>query len=96
MLSTAEWRRVEGVIRAAIKRGADPSEDLDKLGMLATAQRIKFIETNALTRFAEQLESWRPDEILRRVSPGPWTPADMLKAIHTFIAEYIDTVKEQQ
>ena len=95
MLTTAEWRRAEEVIRAAIKRGADPSEDLDRLNMLATTKRIKSIEAAALTRFAEQLESWRPDEILRRVSPGPWTPTDMLKAVHTFIDEYIKTIKEE-
>lgn len=93
MLSTAEWRRTEEVIRAALKRGADPSEDLDRLNLLATERRIKSIEMTALTRFAEQLESWRPDEILRRVSPGPWTPTDMLNAIHTFIKEYIDAIQ---
>jgi hypothetical protein len=94
MLSTAEWRRTEEVIRAALKRGADPSEDLDRLNMLATQRRIKSIEASALTKFAEQLEAWRPDEILRKISPGPWTPTETIMAIHQFLKEYIDAVKD--
>lgn len=95
MLTTAQWRQAEEVIRAALKRGADPSEDLDRRGLLATDKRIKAIKVEALTRLAEQLEQWRPDEILRRLSPGPWTPADMLNAIHTFLKEYTDVIDNE-
>lgn len=94
MLSTAEWRRAEEVIRAAIKRGADPSEDLDRLNMLATGRRLLMVQVDALERFADLLESWRPDEILRRHSPGPWTPAEMLMAVHQLLREHIEEIKK--
>jgi len=96
VLSTAEWRQASEVIREAHKRGADSAEDLDRRGMLLTARRGKQIQANTLHRFAEELRQWRPDELLRKVHTGPWTPAEMLTAVHMFLDEYMQALSEEE
>ncbi len=93
---TAEWRVVSDIIRSAHRRGADAAEELNNNGFLLTSQLRTDLRVDTLRRLADELSTWRPDEILRKVSPGPWTPAEMLTAIFMFIDEYEQRLKEEQ
>lgn len=93
---TSEWRRASEIVRGAHKGGADAIEALERNGFLATSRFRTDLRVDTLRRLTDELSTWRPDEILRKVSPGPWTPAEMLTAIFMFIEEYEQRLKEEQ
>jgi len=93
---TSEWRRASEIVRGAHKGGADAIEALERAGLLLTARVRLEVKVDTVKHLAYELSTWRPDEILRKVSPGPWTPAEMLTAIFMFIEEYEQRLKEEQ
>lgn len=95
-LDADTWLKTSGAIKRCHRSGWDPGEELERLGLLLTPARRTAIEVTALTRLLNQLEIWRPAELLRRKyhAGHPATPQDMYLVMLEFIEEFRQATKE--
>lgn len=96
-LDPSTWMKVNSVLDRAKWTGADPVELLHKEGLLNSPATRLQIEKSILGRLLEELRLWQPHEMLRRLhlSQDGGTPADMYRAVQSYLEEFIEHRKEQ-
>ena len=89
-------RKALDVTRARASRdGLDFFEELNRVGLIATAPRIREIEVAALLNMLERLKSMEPAALLHihtRGNSNPATAADMLAAVESWIELHIRNI----
>lgn len=90
------WLKVSATLHRCQKAGWDPTEELDRVGLLLTPERRQQIQVSVLATLLNQLTIYRPVEMLRRkFHPGHQAaPADMYVVMLEFIEEFRNAVKE--
>lgn len=77
----------------AKRAGLDLFEFLERQGWLATTSATRRVEVERLRDLQRSMQRWDAHEYLRRVDRnGPWSPQQMLEAIHLYIEDYITAV----
>lgn len=91
------YGRINAVLMEARTRGLSPIEELNRVGLLHTPAVDKRVRVETISALLENLERWRPAELLRRKlrHNEAGTPADMYICILGFIEEYLTVVKEE-
>jgi hypothetical protein len=91
------FRAATAAIIRAQEMGLDPVEELNRVGLLLTQAQRKRIKLGAMSYLVQELQRWRPAEILRiKFSANrQTTPQDMYVCIVEFFEKHVNAVKEE-
>jgi hypothetical protein len=94
-LDPETWVYVVAVLERARRHGLDPVEELNRRNLILSPAAERRVRLEALEFIQNELQSWRPTEVLRtKFRPTHTaTPTDMYTAIIDFIGLHITNVK---
>lgn len=92
------WVQVNACLLQAQRTGQDPTELLNKAGLLLTPAQDKRIRLEAMNYLLRQITSWQPHEFLRRKfhAQHSASPADMYICVVEFVEEHIEWWEREQ
>ncbi len=90
------FRTATAALIRAREMGLDPVEELNRVGLLLTHAQRKSIQVKAMKFMIDQLQSWRPAEILRikYSASKQTTPQDMYFCVLEFFERILKSTKE--
>jgi hypothetical protein len=90
VIDTATRALYDRAVRDAVAHGRDVGEELDRLGLLLTAQRRRLLIHTTLRNVAVGLERAGGPWLMRvKFGRDSGTPADMLEAVLDWLEKYM-------